>query len=122
MSESQNIITENQGFQNVKEVAQFCGKSISWVYKHQQVLGVRKLGGSLFFPEKEELYERIFGQRQGIQVRVSAKQDQVFQPTLQNKTRGSKSRSTKKGGNRKGKETANGLARYGLLSACSGTA
>ena len=32
-----------------KEIANYLGKSVSWVYKNQNELGVRKLGGSLFF-------------------------------------------------------------------------
>jgi hypothetical protein len=38
----------------VEEVALYLRKSPSWVYKHWQVLGGRKLGGSLFFPWKGE--------------------------------------------------------------------
>jgi hypothetical protein len=37
-----------------EEVALYLRKSTSWVYKHWQELGGRKLGGSLFFPRKEE--------------------------------------------------------------------
>ena len=48
-----------------EEVARYLRKSTSWVYKNWQVLGGRKLGGSLFFPRKENLYERIFGQGKG---------------------------------------------------------
>jgi hypothetical protein len=39
-----------------EEVAQFFRKSTSWVYKNWEELGGRKLGGSLFFPRKEDLY------------------------------------------------------------------
>ncbi|MBN1930807.1 MAG: hypothetical protein JW786_04275 [Desulfobacterales bacterium] len=38
-----------------EEVAWFFRKSISWVYKNWRKLGGRKLGGSLFFPGKEDL-------------------------------------------------------------------
>jgi hypothetical protein len=37
-----------------EEVALFLRKSPSWVYKHARELGARKLGGSLFFPNKED--------------------------------------------------------------------
>ncbi len=47
-----------------EEVAQYLRISTSWVYKNWQALGGRKLGGSLFFPRKEDLYERLFCKRQ----------------------------------------------------------
>ena len=47
-----------------KDVAQFLGKSVSWVYRHSKELGGKKIGGCLFFPGKEQLYEHIFGQSQ----------------------------------------------------------
>ena len=47
-----------------EETAQYLRKSLSWVYKNAEILGGRKLGGSLFFPAKEDLYERIFYKRQ----------------------------------------------------------
>jgi len=55
-----------------EEVARFLKKSASWVYKHWQELGGVKLGGSLFFPHKEDLYERIFRQGQRVPVRPTA--------------------------------------------------
>ena len=48
-----------------EEVALYLRKSTSWVYKNWQALGGRKLGGSLFFPRQEDLYERLFCKRQG---------------------------------------------------------
>jgi predicted DNA-binding transcriptional regulator AlpA len=53
-----------------EEVARFLKKSTSWIYKNWQELGGRKLGGSLFFPRKEELYEHIFHQRERMEVRL----------------------------------------------------
>ena len=53
-----------------KETAQFLGKSLSWVYKNASLLGGRKLGGSLFFPAKEDLYEHLFGKGKGVEVRL----------------------------------------------------
>ena len=41
-----------------EEVACYLKKSLSWVYKHWQILGGVKLGGSILFPSKEELHER----------------------------------------------------------------
>ena len=56
----------NPDILTVEEAALYLRKSPSWVYKNWQVLGGRKLGGSLFFPRKEELYERLFGKGQGV--------------------------------------------------------
>ena len=53
-----------------EEVASYLKKSLSWVYKHWQILGGVKLGGSLFFPRKEDLMSVIFGKRQGVEVRL----------------------------------------------------
>jgi hypothetical protein len=35
-----------------EETAQYMRKSLSWVYKNADLLGGRKLGGSLFFSSK----------------------------------------------------------------------
>jgi len=84
-----------------EEVAQFLKKSTSWVYKNWQKLSGRKLGGSLFFPRKEELYERIFCKGQGlVEVRLCPEEKQVHTRWLQNKNRSQKGRSKKKGGNK----------------------
>ena len=48
------------GIMTVEETARFFQKSLSWVYKNWKELGGRKLGGSLFFPSKEDLYELVF--------------------------------------------------------------
>jgi len=98
-----------------EEVAQFFGKSTSWVYKNWQELGGRKLGGSLFFPREEDLYERIFFRRQGVEVRLHPEGDQVHKNLVQNKKGGQKGRSKKKGGARKSKTDEDDPNRYGLL-------
>lgn len=49
----------NNYIQTVEEVAQFFQKSPSWVYRNWKKLGGKKLGGSLFFPSKEDIYERL---------------------------------------------------------------
>lgn len=43
-----------------EDVALFLKKSLSWVYKHWQELGGVKLGGSLMFPSKEDLYCNLY--------------------------------------------------------------
>ena len=103
---------------NAREVAKYLRKSISWVYKHKHELGGRKLGGSLFFPKKEELYERLFNQRKGMEIRLPDEQGASNWSVFQNKNRGQTSGSKKKGGDNKSKEKdtdRDGPNRYGLL-------
>ena len=75
-----------------EEVAQFLKKSTSWVYKNWQKLGGRKLGGSLFFPRKEELYEHLFSKREGMEVRLHPQGDPAIKSRIQNKDPGQESR------------------------------
>jgi hypothetical protein len=98
-----------------EEVALYLRKSTSWVYKNWQALGGRKLGGSLFFPGKEDLYERLFNQRKGVEVRLHPEGDQAHGSLLQNKNRGQTGRIKKKGGTKKSKTEAEDPNRYGLL-------
>ena len=58
MAGGKNILTP-------EETAKYLKKSVSWVYKHAEELGGRKLGGSLFFPAEEDLYEFIFCKGKG---------------------------------------------------------
>jgi hypothetical protein len=102
-----------------EETAQYLRKSLSWVYKNWKILGGRKLGGSLVFPRKEELYERVFRQRQRVEVRLHPGGDQAHGGLVQNKNKSKTGRSKKKGGIKKleaattrDKEDPN---RYGLL-------
>jgi hypothetical protein len=101
-----------------EEVAQYLRKSPSWVYKHWQELGGRKLGGSLLFPSKEDLYERLFGKRKGVEVRLHPERDQTHKGLVQTKKGRRKGTSTKKGGNSKSTSADTGRAdpnRHGLL-------
>jgi len=81
-----------------EEVALFLRKSTSWVYKHWQVLGGRKLGGSLLFPTKEDLYERLFGKEQGMEIRLHPEGNQAHGSLVQNQKGRTYGRSKKKGG------------------------
>jgi glycerate kinase len=80
-----------------EEVAQYLKKSVSWVYKNWRVLGGVKLMGSIFFPRKEEIYERIFQKRQGVEVRLHPKQAEVHGSMVQHKTTGKGGRGKKTG-------------------------
>jgi predicted DNA-binding transcriptional regulator AlpA len=101
-----------------EEVAQFLGKSTSWVYKNWRELGGRKLVGSLLFPSKEDLYERLFQQEKGLLgVRFSSQQKTVHRVGLQHQAGCSEGRSPKKGGgDLSNKDTGDGRNpdRYGL--------
>ena len=99
----------------VEEIAQFFQKSPSWVYKNWKILGGRKLGGSLFFPTKEDLYERLFSQKEGVEVRLHSQGTQVHECLVQNKKKCIASRSKAKGGNKESKTESGGTDRHGLF-------
>ena len=96
MSNSQIDKNSTSGIMTPEEVALFLRKSTSWVYKHWQELGGKKLGGSLLFPKKENLYEHLFSKRQGqeVEVRLHPEGDQVHRCLVQNENKGSKSPKT----------------------------
>ncbi len=50
----------------VKDVAEFFNMSPSWVYRHYKKLGGVKIGGTVLFPKKEEIYERLFQQEEEV--------------------------------------------------------
>ena len=99
----------------VEDVAQYFRKSVSWVYKNWKVLGGRKLGGSLLFPRKENLYERLFNKGEGVEVRFHPEGDQVHGSLVQNKNTGKASRGKKKGGIKESKAGRGDPNRHGLL-------
>jgi hypothetical protein len=113
-----NVNNQKKISSNAKEVAKYLGTSLSWVYKYQDELGVKKLGGSLFFPKKEELYERLFCKEKGMEIRLHSKREQVHGSLVHNKDLSQTSRSKKK---RTTKQTLSSVAvrddrnRYGLL-------
>ena len=98
-----------------EEVAQYLRKSTSWVYKNWKILGGKKLGGSLFFPRKEDLYEHIFSQGKGMEVRLHPEGNPAHRSLVQNKSSGKTGRSKKKGGDIKPKASAEDQNRHGLL-------
>jgi len=102
-----------------EEVALYLRKSPSWVYKHWQALGGRKFGGSLLFPRKEDLYERLFGKGKGMEIRLHPERDQAHQGLVQDKKRRSKGgKRTKRGDSKPGAATntvRDDQDRHGLL-------
>jgi len=99
----------------IEEVAQYFRKSPSWVYKNWKILGGKKLGGSLMFPAKEDLYERIFDKRERVEVRLHTEGNQVHEHLVRNKERGFEGRGRKKGGNHKSETENDSANRHGLL-------
>ena len=99
----------------VEEVAKYFQRSISWVYKNWMLLGGRKLGGSLFFPTKEDLYESIFQEDERVEVRFHSEKKQIHRPVVQNKKGGKKSRSRKTKGGTESDNEGGSPNRYGLL-------
>ena len=98
-----------------EEVSRFLRKSTSWVYKNWKELGGRKLGGSLFFPGKENLYEYIFNQGHGMEIRLHPQRDTAVKSRIQDQDIGKKSRGKKKGGTGKTKEGNEDQNRHGLF-------
>ena len=102
----------------VEEVAQYLGKSVSWVYKNSETLGGRKLGGSLFFPSKEDLYDNFFSERKGVEVRLRTQNEAIYQSLVQNKDRSQTGRGNKKRRVEKPATSSGGADRHGLLGPC----
>ncbi|WFS62945.1 hypothetical protein LF599_01920 [Pseudodesulfovibrio thermohalotolerans] len=49
-----------------QDVAAFLGKSVDWAYDHAEDVGGVKRGGSWFFPNEEDIYDRLFqGRKNG---------------------------------------------------------
>ena len=115
MIESDIKTEEKYAILSPEEAARFLHKSVSWVYKHWKKLGGRKLGGSLFFPGKENLYEHIFNQGHGMEVRLHPQRDTAVKSRIQNQDIGKKSRSKKKGGTGETETRDSGSNRHGLF-------
>jgi len=100
---------------NIEDVAQYFRKSPSWVYKNWKILGGRKLGGSLIFPAKEDLYEYVFCEKEGVEVRLHSKRNQGHKSLVQNEERSFGSGIKKEGGNKESGTGSDAKNRHGLL-------
>ncbi len=96
-------VADDKHIMTPEDVALFLQKSVSWIYKHWRELGGVKIGGSIFFPEKETLYERLFCRKEGVEVRLHQEGTTIHRPVDENKNGGKPSRSKKKGGNKESK-------------------
>ena len=98
-----------------EEVAQFLHKSLSWVYKNWQILGGRKLRGSLLFPAKEDLYERLFYKGEGVEIRLHPEGNQTHGSMVPDQKRSNKSRIRQKKGGEKPTTRNTDPNRHGIL-------
>src|SRR5262245_1268082 len=97
------------------EVARYLRKSTSWVYKNWQMLGGVKLRGSLFFPRKEDLYERLFSKEQGLEIRLHHRPRAIHGGMVQDQAASQAGRGPKKGGSSQRAEQSSDANRHGLL-------
>jgi len=127
LKEANSQIDSTSGYDIMtpEEVARYFGKSTSWAYKNWKILGGKKLGGSLFFPCKEDLYERLFGKRERLAVRPDPEREEIHGNLVQNQKGGQTGRSKKKGGDtqrdagpEKTGERGDDPDRHGILGAC----
>ncbi len=114
--EGQIDTVSQAGIMTVEEVAQLFAKSESWVYKHWQKLGGVKLGGSLFFPNKEDLYERLFNKGQRVAIRLHTEGREVHPRLVQNQNRGQTGRTRETKGGTDSPEVNSDPNRHGLLT------
>ncbi len=101
---------------SVKDIAEMLPVSESWVYKNLDKLGGVKIGGAVFLPSKEEVYERLFQQKEEVvRVPVSIQKEKIHRSGIRKKERCSCSGVRKK---KRSKATNNtsrtGENRHGL--------
>jgi hypothetical protein len=95
--------TANGAILDLGEAADFLKVSESWLYKHWRDVGGKKLGGHLRFPCKEDLYERLFGKREGVSLRLLDEGRTILESTrvVSNEKSGAQRRRKKEGGIKK---------------------
>jgi hypothetical protein len=99
----------------VKDVAKFLKRSPSWIYKNFQELGGVKVGGSVLFPAKEKIYERLFKQKEEmVRVLLPVQKEAVHKGRFQKEKGGPGSRGRKEKRSKNTKE--NGVNRHGIFN------
>jgi hypothetical protein len=106
---------ENCDIMKPDEVARYLKMSQSWVYKHWRMLGGTKLGGSLLFPNREILYERIFCKKQRMEVRFPPQRSKEYPVRVPNEKGGQTGRGKQEGGDKKSPQNPGSPNRHGLL-------
>lgn len=74
------------------DVADLFSQSLSWVSKHYRELGGAKIGGRVFFPPREVIYERLFCREEGLAVRFHSERSEIHKGMVSNQERGQASR------------------------------
>jgi predicted DNA-binding transcriptional regulator AlpA len=88
----------SDGILTVKDVVQLTRKSETWVYRHWPELGGVKVGGSVFFPSKEIVYEHIFGKGQRLASGLQSKRGTLHPSVVpfKNKSKASHDKAAKR--------------------------
>lgn len=94
------------------DIAEMFNQSLAWVSKNHKKLGGVKVGGRMFFPPKETLYERLFCGEQRVAVRLHAEGRETHQNLVQDETRSKRGRTEKKN-----RVEQTDLDRHGLFNA-----
>ena len=77
------------------DIAKIFNQSLAWVSKNYKKLGGVKIGGRMFFPPQEKLYERLFGGEEGLALRFHDEGREVHSSMVQNQERGQGGRTKK---------------------------
>ncbi len=77
------------------DVARIFGQSLSWISKNHKKLGGVKIGGRMFFPPKEVLYERLFCREKGLAIRLHDEGREIHTSVVQDQERGQGIRTKK---------------------------
>lgn len=80
------------------DIAKLFSQSLAWVSKNYKKIGGIKIGGRVFFPPKEMIYERLFCGEEGVALRLHDERREVHQCILQNQKRGKGGRTKKTSG------------------------
>jgi hypothetical protein len=78
------------------DIAKMFNQSLAWVSKNYKKLGGVKIGGRMFFPPREQLYERIFCGEEGMALRLYDEGREIHSSMVQNQERGQRGRRSKK--------------------------
>lgn len=112
-------IQDPYGITQIEEVAAMFRRSIGWVYRHWREVGGQKVGGSLFFPGKREIHDRVFSEvQEELEVRLHPKRRTVHRGRVFDKIGGKKSRGCEEGGTEKSARNSAGgnhPNRHGLI-------
>ncbi len=93
------------------DIAKIFNQSLAWVSKNYKKLHGVKIGGRVFFPPKEILYERLFCGKEGVEIRLHEEKREVHSSILQNEKRSRKGRTKNEKPSRKTKIDRHGLFR-----------